>query len=205
MSTHDGKAPLRVCLIRHASTRWNEAGRIQGGTDLPLSERGRAQLAAWRLPPGFARADCVTSPLRRARETACRLGWERPASDPRLAEMSWGDFEGRTLAGLRQEHGPEMAALEALGLDFRPPGGESPREVVARLAAFLAERAATGADLVLVTHKGVLRAALVLALGWTMQGRPPVRFDPERALILELDPAGRPTAAAAVSLRGSEN
>ncbi len=117
--------------------------------------------------------------------------------------MSWGRFEGRTLAGLREEHGPEMAELEAMGLDFRPPGGESPREVAARLAAFLGERAATREDLVAVTHKGVLRAALVLAFGWDMQGRPPVRCDRERALTLELDPKGRPSFLAAVDLRGS--
>lgn len=192
---------MRVCLIRHASTSWNEAGLIQGRTDLPLSETGRAQAAGWRLPLGFASATCVTSPLRRARETACLLGWRAPATDPRLAEMSWGSFEGRKLAELRAEHGAGFAGLEAMGLDFRPPGGESPREVAARLAAFLAERAPMGEDLVVVAHKGVLRAALVLGLGWNMLGRPPVRYGPERALLLDVDPVGRPTFVAAVSLR----
>ncbi len=195
---------MRVCLMRHASTSWNEAGRIQGRIDVPLSPRGRSQAAAWRLPPGFAAAACVTSPLRRARETAALLGWPSPASEPRLAEMSWGRFEGRTLPELRAELGPAFAGMEAMGLDFRPPGGESPREVAARLAAFLAERAARREDLVAVAHKGVLRAALVLALGWTMEGKPPVRYGPERALVLEVDPVGRPRLFAAVSLRGED-
>ena len=46
------------------------------------------------------------------------------------------------LADLRAELGPAMAENEARGLDFRPPGGESPREVQARLKPFLADLAA---------------------------------------------------------------
>jgi probable phosphoglycerate mutase len=182
---------MRVCLIRHASTAWNEGGRIQGHTDVPLSELGRAQVARWRLPPGFEAAACVTSPLQRARETATLLGFRDAAVDPRLAEMRWGSFEGRTLESLRVELGEAMRDLEVMGLDFRPPGGESPRLVAQRLGACLADLARAGRDAVIVTHKGVLRASLVLATGWDMRGKPPVRFDPERALVHALDGSGR--------------
>ena len=84
-----------------------------------------------------------------------------------------------------------MRDLEAMGLDFQPPGGESPRMVATRLAACLRELAATGRDHSIVTHKGVLRASLVLALGWDMRGRPPVRYDPDRALLHDVDAIGR--------------
>ena len=77
-----------------------------------------------------------------------------------------------------------MAANEARGLDFRPPGGESPREVCARLQALLGELAADPRPVVAVCHKGVMRAALVLATGWDMRGRPPMRL--ARALGCEL-------------------
>src|SRR5687768_10229826 len=133
---------MRVCLIRHASTGWNESGRIQGQTDVPLSARGRAEASAWRLPSGFGEAVCRTSPLARARETAAILGFAAAPTDARLAEMRWGMFEGRKLAELRAEHGQAMRELEALGLDFRPPGGESPRQVAERLAGCLRELAA---------------------------------------------------------------
>jgi broad specificity phosphatase PhoE len=192
---------VRVCLIRHASTAWNEEGRIQGRTDIPLSPAGRAQAAAWRLPEGFAAAPCVASPLRRAVETAALLGFPDPATDARLAEMRWGAFEGRRLGELRDELGPALADEERRGLDFRPPGGESPREVAARLGRFLADLAPDGRDHLVVAHKGVLRAALVLSLGWDMLGKPPVRYDPERALLLALDPEGRPTLLASEPLR----
>ena len=191
---------MRVCLIRHASTAWNERGRIQGQTDVPLSPSGRAQAARWRLPPGWAGVACVTSPLARARETAAILGLGRTTSDLRLAEMRWGSFEGRTLGELRRELGPAMADLEALGVDFQPPGGESPRAVAARLAACLRDLAAEPEDRVLLAHKGVLRASLILALGWDMRGKPSVRYDPERALIFRLDGRGRPTLLESVPL-----
>ena len=194
---------MRVCLIRHASTSWNESGRIQGQTDIPLSERGRDQAASWRLPPGWRRAVCVTSPLKRARETAALMGFAGAANDPRLGEMSWGEFEGCTPRQLRATPDLAMGDREALGLDFRPPGGESPRTVAARLADLLAELAPLGRDHLLVTHKGVLRAAIVLALGWDMLGKPPVRFDPEHALLFRLDPGGGLAFLEAVSLRGA--
>ena len=189
---------MRVCLIRHGRTGWNEAGRIQGRTDIPLSAAGRAQVARWRLPPGFAGAACVTSPLGRARETALLLGFAEPAEDGRLVEMAWGSFEGRTLAELRDQAG--MRELEAAGLDFQAPSGESPRLVAERLAAFLQDLAATDCDHVVITHKGVLRASLVLALGWDMLGKPPVRYEPELALIHTLEPDGRLRFEAAVAL-----
>jgi broad specificity phosphatase PhoE len=191
---------VRVCLIRHASTGWNEEGRIQGRTDIPLSARGRTQAAAWRLPPGFAGAACITSPLRRARQTAELLGFADPPADARLVEMAWGSFEGRTLPELRTQPATAMCELEEAGLEFRPPGGESPRMVADRLTACLQELALTGRDHVVITHKGVLRASLVLALGWDMLGKPPVRYEPEQALIHGLEPAGKLRFEAAVSL-----
>jgi broad specificity phosphatase PhoE len=191
---------VRVCLIRHASTSWNEAGRIQGQTDVPLSTLGRAQAFAWRLPEGFAAAECLTSPLMRAKETAALLGFANPVEDPRLVEMAWGRFEGRVLGELRSELGAGMRDLESAGVDFCPPGGESPRLVSERLAACLRTLSATERDHVLVTHKGVLRASLILALGWDMLGKPPVRYEPERALIYGLLPSGKLVFEAAAPL-----
>ena len=193
---------MRVCLIRHGRTAWNEAGRIQGRADPPLAVAGRAQVESWRLPAEFRDARCITSPLRRAAETAALLGCPSAPVDGRLVEMDWGAFEGRTLAELRAELGPEMQALEAAGLDFRPPDGESPREVAARLAALLADAARTGGDHLLVTHKGVLRASLMLACSWDMLGKPPVRCRDDEALVHELRADGTLRFVEVIALRG---
>ena len=82
--------------------------------------------------------------------------------------MSWGQWEGRTLASLRAELGQRMRDNEARGLDFRPHGGESPRDVCQRLRRWLTALPAGHERYVVVTHKGMIRAALSLATGWPM-------------------------------------
>jgi len=106
------------------------------------------------------------------------LGCAHPLVEPALTEMDWGAWEGRTHDELRAQFGEEFTRNERLGLDFRPPGGESPRDVVTRVTRWLTTAAATGQPLVVVTHNGVLRALLALATGWDMAGKPPIRLQP---------------------------
>jgi probable phosphoglycerate mutase len=178
-------------VIRHGATDWNEAGLIQGRTDRPLSAAGRAAVAAWRLPPGWETARSLASPLARAVETARLLGLQ-PEAEPRLIEMSWGVWEGRSLAAIRGELGGEMRDNEARGLDFRPAGGESPRDVQARLRPLLAELAL---PTVAVSHKGVLRALYAMASGWTMTGKAEQKLLPGCAHHFRVDSDGNPTVA----------
>jgi broad specificity phosphatase PhoE len=180
-----------VLLVRHGPTAWNASGRIQGHVDLDLSPGGRAQVARWRLPAAWAEARVLSSPLCRARETAAILTGRMPTIDHRLIEMDWGRFAGRRLTDLRAGAPDAMAANEARGLDFRPPGGESPREVCARLQTLLAELAADPQPVVAVCHKGVIRAGVVLATGWDMQSRSPVRLSRDVGCALWCDPDGR--------------
>lgn len=160
-------------LIRHAPTTWNDEGRIQGWTDTPLSAAGRALLAGWEAPPQFAAADWYSSPLQRCRETARHLVGRNVPTDPLLQEMNWGDWQGETLADLRERLGGKMADAEALGWDFAPPNGESPRNLAGRFQAFLAKLADSDRLTVAVTHRGVIRVAFALATGWDFLGKPP--------------------------------
>ena len=167
---------IPLVLIRHARTAWNAEGRMQGHSDIPLSPEGRTQAASWRLPKELETYRWVTSPLARARQTAEMLGRGHCEVEPSLIEMDWGEWEGERLADLRRRLGAEMAALEAEGLDFRPPGGESPRQVQDRLGPWLEAIAAAGRPVAAVTHKGVIRALYALASGWDMCGKPPVKL-----------------------------
>jgi broad specificity phosphatase PhoE len=180
-----------VALIRHMPTVWNAEGRLQGQRDTSLDPDA---MPNWRLPPELDGFRFLSSPLQRARMTAARLG-VTPETDPRLGEMSWGEWEGRTLADLRQELGEEMSDLEASGLDFRAPGGESPRDVQVRLKSLFAEIATTGAPTAALTHKGVIRSALALATGWDMLGKPPHKLSWSAVHLFRVDAAGRPTVA----------
>lgn len=163
-----------VAFLRHAATAWNEAGRMQGRADPPLSPAGRAALVGRRLPVELRDARGYASPARRARQTAATIGMTDAATVDALVEMDWGAWEGFTLADLRRD--PDFMAAEARGLDFQPPGGESPRAVRRRVGDWLAQLRGE-APVVAVTHKGVIRAALCLAYGWDMMGKPPVKLD----------------------------
>ena len=163
----------RFALLRHGPTAWTAEHRLQGQFDLPLSPEGRWAVARWRLPEEVAGFAWLTSPLARARETAALLGHGEAPADPRLTEMSFGEWEGERLRELRARLGPAMDEIEGRGLDFRAPRGETPREVQARLAPLLAEIGHEGKDRLAVTHKGVIRALYALATGWPMLGEPP--------------------------------
>jgi broad specificity phosphatase PhoE len=163
-----------VAFLRHGATAWNAAGRMQGRADPPLSAEGRAALSGTALPAEIATARWFASPARRARETAELLGAANLVVANELVEMDWGAWEGETLASLRAD--ADFAANEARGLDFQPPGGESPRAVMHRVQAWL--NTLDGEQPVIaVTHKGVIRVVLCLATGWDMLGKPPAKLD----------------------------
>jgi probable phosphoglycerate mutase len=163
-----------LALLRHADTAWSVDGRIQGRSDVALSDAGRATLRAFRLPAQCTEMRIVSSPLARCVETAALIGAPHAEREPRLAEMSWGAWEGRRLADLRAELGRAMAENEARGWDFRPEGGESPREVLGRVRSWLGSLAE---PTLAVTHRGVIRALFAAASGWDMRGKPPAKLD----------------------------
>jgi probable phosphoglycerate mutase len=143
------------------------------------------------LPLALREVRWLTSPLKRCTETAALLGIEATA-EPRLAEMDWGRWEGRTIAELRATWAREIEAQEARGLDLQPPGGESPRAVQRRLMPLLAEIAAGGASAGAVTHKGVIRAILALATGWDMREPEPAKLAWDAVHVFQLEPDGMP-------------
>lgn len=184
-----------LAVLRHGPTEWNAERRLQGRTDRPLSAAGRAAVRQWRLPPWAANRAWLSSPLTRCAETA-QILLERSAAaeplriEPLLIEMSYGAWEGRKLADLRAELGREMAELEARGLDFRAPGGESPRDVQARLHPWLLEIGASDGTTVAITHKGIIRAIYALATGWTMTAQPQHKLRMDALQLFDITPGG---------------
>lgn len=165
-----------LALLRHGQTEWNVARRLQGRADIPLAAVARDELRRRRIPAEFLPYRTISSPLSRCRETAALLG-VAPQSDQRLIEMDWGTYQGHTVADLRARLGVDFERAESRGLDFHPPGGESPRHVQARVEPLLAEIAAAGAPTLAITHRGVIRAIYARAVGWSMTGSAPHRLD----------------------------
>jgi probable phosphoglycerate mutase len=150
-------------------------------------------VARWRVAEEVADFTWLTSPLQRARETAALLSHGEAPVDDRLIEMSFGEWEGQRLGDLRAELGPAMAEIEGRGLDFRAPGGETPRDVQARLRPLLVEIGRGGGHHLAVTHKAVIRALYSLATGWPMLGKPPLRLADFALHIYAVAPDGTPS------------
>lgn len=182
---------MKLALVRHGITAWNLEKRIQGRTDPGLADAGRQLLRELCIPALYLEFDWYCSPLRRALDSADILGIDDLAVDPRLIEMSWGDWEGQILKPLRKQLGDVMRENESRGLDFCPPGGESPRQVQRRLQSWLGEIASRGRNSAAVTHKGIIRCIYALASGWDMVGDAPVDFDWEAMHVFEVDARGR--------------
>jgi len=179
-----------LVLLRHGPTAANREHRLQGRADFPLDPAGRAEVASWRLPDFARELAWRRSPLRRCAETAELLGLAAEV-EPRLIEMDWGEWEGRTVATLRTED-PRFALEEARGLCLTPPRGESPRQVQARLVPLFREISRARTDIGFISHKGVIRAVLSLATGWDMMGIAPVRLRWDALHLFRLNPTGIP-------------
>jgi alpha-ribazole phosphatase len=157
----------RLLLIRHGAPHDDGRGRCYGTLDYGLSELGRrqsAELAARLENVGIGTV--VSSPRARAKETASVLGRDVDV-DERLRELDFGELEGRRYDEIAREQ-PSLYRkwmTEPTGVRF--PGGEAFDDLRARAAAAITDLvgASTGEAIAVVTHGGVVRAALADALG----------------------------------------
>ncbi len=155
-------APLY--MLRHGETAWNTERRMQGHRNSDLTERGRQQAEAMgrALRGELARTPGPTvflrSPLGRVRETSEIVGRELGLDpgdwrdDPRLAELSYGQWEGLSWPEIEVTHPTALADWRADPHGFCPPGGETHLELRRRSAAVLADIAASASRTVVVGH-----------------------------------------------------
>ena len=152
-----------LLLVRHAETAPNALGHLLGRADPPLSPTGRAQaaaLAAWLPPVDIV----VSSPLRRARQTAAALGLPTRV-DERWIERDYGEFDDRPPHAITDEMWRRWQTDDS----YTPAGVEADQEVAARVREACADLVgdATSATVVVVTHVSPIKAAIQWALDTT--------------------------------------
>jgi probable phosphoglycerate mutase len=182
-----------LCFIRHGETDWNRQARMQGHRDIPLNGRGRDQAtASGRLlatvHPEVKSFRFVSSPLSRARTTmtllrgAMELDPDAHELDDRLRELTFGDWEGFTLAELALRDPHRIAERKRDKWGFVPPGGESYAMVSERMAGWLAE---LDGPTVVVSHGGVARVLLHLVCQLAAPDLPSLEITQGRVLVFE--------------------
>ncbi|MFY8124518.1 MAG: histidine phosphatase family protein [Hydrogenophaga sp.] len=152
----------RILAVRHGETLWNRETRIQGFTDIDLSDHGRwqaQQLAqALREEPVAA---CYASDLSRARNTAQAVAdvhGHMVHTDPGLRERCFGQFEGHTWTEIETQWPEASQAWRQRVPDWEPQGGESLIRLQARVLTTLNRIAQRhmGEQILVVVHGGVL-------------------------------------------------
>jgi broad specificity phosphatase PhoE len=175
---------VRLLLARHGQTVWNADRRFQGGSDVALSELGRAQAAALgRALASYRVAATYVSPLARARETAAiALAGAAVPIVPleELRELSLGEWEGCTVGEIRGRAGDPYRAWLRAPLDCPPPGGEPLDAVCERVRAAVDRIAAAhpdGEDVLVIAHGGVISVYACHLLGCSFNALWRLRVD----------------------------
>lgn len=181
-------------LARHGQTEYNRRRLMQGRSiDAPLNETGEAQAGALSDRFEDVHLDAVyASPLKRARQTAEAVAGKKDLDVqliPELAEMAWGELEGRPIDDLR-DYLKRVGGDWSEGLfDHRVGGGESILEVQERARSVVEQlqvRWADGGSVLAITHGRFLRVLLTTALiGYDLRDMD--RFEHANAGVYRLD------------------
>jgi probable phosphoglycerate mutase len=155
-------------IMRHGQTDWNVKYKIQGRTDIPLNEEGRAMAVAAREEYADINFDiCYSSPLIRARETAELVlsGRDVPIiTDDRLMEMSFGIYEGYEKCFQTPDCPVNIIFKAPEQYTTKFEGAESFEELFARTGDFIKEIVnpglAEGKDILIVGH-GAMNLSIV--------------------------------------------
>ncbi len=172
---HPEEMVTTIVFVRHGDTLQTEGGKLYNDHAAPLTDKGRQQaeaIAGWipRERPDVllsSRADRVQSTAE-ILANVLRLPLEVV---PTLDEASPGDWEGRTYLDIKKTEPEQYHKWCADPIHNAPPGGESIVQLYERVAKDIEKinRTWHGKRIVLVTHAGVIRSALVCALGMPIE------------------------------------
>lgn len=160
---------MELYIVRHGETEWNKDKLLQGSTDIPLSENGRALARI----SGEALANTAfnriySSPLSRAYETACLFRGQQEVeiiTDERLRELCFGEYEGKNMSELLATPDcPFRFFFKQPHLYEAPADGESLEHLCERAASFMEDiilPLETTCQRVMIVAHGAINKALM--------------------------------------------
>ena len=155
---------MQLILIRHGETLWNKEKRVQGMSDIELSEAGikQARKLAWSLRDA-AIAAIYASPLKRAFQTAEIIndfhGRTIETCD-NLMEMNMGDFEGLSFEDLMARENEFLRRWIAEPASVRMPNGETLSELQDRAWAGIERIIGRRENALVVSHNFTIATIL---------------------------------------------
>lgn len=163
-----------ILLIRHGETTWNVSGKVQGCTDIPLSDNGyyQAELVSKRLTNCF---DIMySSPLKRAKETAniiCSNTNIKPITLNEIREINFGEWEGLDFSEINKLY-PNEFSLWLNDKNNAPLiGGDKSIKLAsirAKNCLYNVIKQNANKRIAIVAHGGIIKATLIGLFNWDM-------------------------------------
>jgi len=165
---------MRLILVRHGETRWNQENRVLGHTEIELNEKGRKQAERLALAlKDETLAAIYSSPLRRARETAeeiARFHGLEVVTDDGLKEVDAGELDGLTFQEMMERYGDFLKEWVKDEPSLRMPGGESIAELQQRTWPAVERMVRDHPDgiVILVSHAFAILSIICKAIGLSL-------------------------------------
>ena len=161
-----------LVLLRHGESQWNKENRFTGFTDVDLNDTGVAEAKrAGGLLKAIKFDKVYTSTLKRAYRTAELVLAEAGQNialikHDDLRERDYGDLTGLNKDETRKKFGEEQVHIWRRSYDVPPPGGESLKDVVARVKPYFEKHILpdlkAGKNVLMAAHGNTLRAMLII-------------------------------------------
>lgn len=152
---------MKLYLIRHGQTEWNNEGKIQGHTDIPLNAKGirQARCLGTAMEP-YPVTAIFSSPLKRAYQTAEKIAEKKGLSVGvmnELQEVDFGLWEGLTWKEIKASYPEDFECWDKNPVEHCPTGGELRKDCKKRCKnAVESILLQSKGDVVLVAHGGIL-------------------------------------------------
>lgn len=186
-----------LVLLRHGESVWNQENRFTGFTDVDLSDKGVEEAKEAGRSLSHIKFDLVfTSTLKRAFRTAelalAEAGQKHDLiRHDDLRERDYGDLTGLNKDEMRKKYGEEQVHVWRRSYDVRPPGGESLKDVVARVTPYfdthIKPRLDEGKNVLIAAHGNTLRAMLIILGEYTSENINTAELPTGVPLVFEFD------------------
>lgn len=182
---------MRLILVRHGETLSNRENRVQGITDIALSEHGRRQ--AEKLADALRSESIegiVSSPLKRAYQTAQAIGQFHNIPievEQNLQELNHGDFENVSIEELKEKHLPFIKRWFLDPASVVMPNGESLHDVQTRAWSAIEKIIDNSKNMLVVSHSMTIMTILCKIRNMDLSFAREVRVDVASKTIVEFE------------------
>lgn len=181
----------RLYLARHGETEWNRLSKVQGRTDIELSEKGliQAKLLAKRLER--ENIDIIySSNLKRALKTAEAIAEYKNFcinESEKYQEICFGPWEGMTINEIKEKYSEDYRKYREDPVNFVLPGAETFFDLSVRTYNAIREivNCNIGKNILIVSHGMAIKAAIIKILGIDIKNYTKFRIDNASISVIE--------------------